>query len=87
MAGLANDSEGLNFLKCSLSGRPLLSIDHLRISNKIYHAALTVLKNDLIARPMLLKKFRACIQFWCHGLDWLSSGAALWVTQGLPCLK
>lgn len=48
LAGMDNNAKSLNFLKCSLSGRPLLLINHLRISNKNYCVALTVPKNEYL---------------------------------------
>lgn len=26
---------------------------------------------DLIARGLMLERFRTCLQFWCHGPDWI----------------
>lgn len=42
---------------------------------------------DLITRGLTLERFKTCIQFWCHGSDWLCSGITLWAIQELPCLN
>ena len=48
VAGMANDAERVNFLKCSLSGQPLWLINHLTISNRNYKLALSVLKSEYL---------------------------------------
>lgn len=48
MAGISNDAEKLNFLKCSLSDRPSLLINHLSYINENYQLALTILKREYL---------------------------------------
>lgn len=42
---------------------------------------------DLITRGLTLERFKTCLQFWCHGPDWLCSRITPWATQELPCLN
>lgn len=53
---MANDVKRLNFIKYSLSSRPLLLINHLSISNKNYHVVLTVLKNEYLDEDGIFDK-------------------------------
>ncbi|CAE1251573.1 adk [Acanthosepion pharaonis] len=48
VVGMANDSERLNFLKCSLSDRALRLINHLSCTDANYQRALSVLKREYL---------------------------------------
>ena len=61
---MANDAEKLNFLKCSLSERPLLLINHLSYVNANYQQALSVLKKEYLdVNDSIDKIFQDIIDF------------------------
>lgn len=45
---MVNDAEKLNFLKCSLSDRPLLLINHLNMVSRNYQITLKILKTEYL---------------------------------------
>lgn len=54
VASMANDTERLNFLRCSLSGKTLLLINYLDISNKNYRMTLNILKDEYLEKDEII---------------------------------
>lgn len=61
---MANDAERLNFLKCSLSDRPLLLINHLNCINENYQLALTILKMEYLDLEIIDQIFQDIIDYF-----------------------
>lgn len=78
VAGMANVSEKLNLLKCSISYRPLLLINHFSVVNRNYQITLKILKTEYLNVDEIIQdisdyRVPNVISFWPDLLHFLVS--------------